>query len=266
MSGAGCITTNRARSYDSHSSEPPQRKRISETKPPPEVGHVVDVYLIRTGIRGFCSLLAQIVLGTQRPCARLLVFSFFALAIVGSNANGADGVTDVTLHTGVQLKEQIDLLPKKYPEVGVGFKYFADQKLYPNPQGLAELNFRAENKPELYTLFFIPMSGETPAAQAGQPSDVNIELAALDAKGIRVVLGTVSSDGKQFREVKNDRQVLPTGKVESSDYLKRFFKCTAEGCVGAAGCLFSGPAAIPCFCLSCGAVAGGCSLLEYFFP
>jgi hypothetical protein len=268
MSASGGATANYARSHGNPSNECSCGNQASQTKLAnlhAQVERLADVYFVRVGVCGIRALCTQIANDGRHLCGRLVALSILGFALVGSSANAAERLTDITLRTGIQLKEQIGQLSKKYPDIDVGLKYFADQKLSPESEGLTELDFRAGKKPEYYSLLFIPVSEESPTAQAGQPNNLHLELSAISPKGARVLLGTVSSDGKQV-EVRDEKQVV-AGKVEpSKDYLKRFFKCTAEGCIGAAGCLVSGPAAIPCFCLSCGAVIGGCSLFEYFFP
>jgi hypothetical protein len=229
-----------------------------------QVERLADMYRVRTSIRRLRSFSAQIRNSAQLLGGRPAVLSLLGLALLCSNANAGDRITDITVRTGVQLREQLDTLRKKIPQVETGLRYFADQKLYPNSEGLAQYSFRVEQRqPEYYSIFFIPVSAENPTAQAEQ--NVHLEVITLDSKGANVFLGTVSSEGKQV-EVKDEKQVVGDKVEPSKDYLKRFLKCTAGACVAAAGCLVSGPAAIPCFCLSCGAATAGCSLLEYFFP
>ncbi|MGB7097165.1 MAG: hypothetical protein WBD95_00140, partial [Xanthobacteraceae bacterium] len=176
------------------------------------MGRLADLYPIRAGVRDRRSLAAQIV----ALCGRLLALSIFGHMLVsGISARAADRFVDITLRTGIQLKEQLGQLAKKYPDVEVGLRYFEDQKLYPEYAGLTELGFRVENKTGYYSLFFIPVSARAPTTN--HPNNVHLELSAIGPKGGNVLLGTVSSEGKQL-EVKDEKQVI-AGKVEpSKDY------------------------------------------------
>lgn len=185
-----------------------------------------------------------------------LVSGVAFIAFASASISAAE-FTDITLRSGVQLKADLaNSLQDK--DVGAAVRFFTDQKLYPEEQGLTKFEFRSVDSFDRYSLFFIPIS----SAKDYQ----NLVLSAQGPKNHKVLLGTIEK-GKDGPVVTKERQVV-NGEVQVSknDLLKRIAKCIFTGCAGSAGCVLSGPAWFPCLCLSCGTVIAACGITEIFLP
>src|SRR5258708_8785340 len=133
--------------------------------------------------------------------------------------------------------------------------------MVPDYKGLSEIAFRVDNEPGFFSLFFIPFNDRD-----DKDGLKHIVLLAQSPKSTRVLLGQISTETKTS-EVKEEN-VAVEGKVQpGKGTLKNFFKCSVVGCVPAGlGCLYGGPAWLPCFCLWCGGALATCGLLEVFYP
>jgi hypothetical protein len=101
----------------------------------------------------------------------------------------AADVEDVTLRTGIQLKERFSQFSAEQ-NGGAAVGYFAAQKLYADFDGLVEFKFRSRKTQANYSLFFVPFAGG---------SSANLKHLALSADGPRVnrvLLGSVETGGK----------------------------------------------------------------------
>jgi hypothetical protein len=137
--------------------------------------------------------------------------------------------------------------------------FFANDNLKIDPDGLFEIKFRVDKAPDFDNLFFVPFYEKGNELK-------HVVVLAQTPKSSRVLLGTLAGDPKQ-PEVKEEKAAVE-GKIQSGQgQLKRFFKCTLVSCVGAgAGCMYGGPAWLPCFCLWCGGSAIGCAIVELLVP
>jgi hypothetical protein len=165
--------------------------------------------------------------------------------------------TNVSITTGPQLKQRFEEAVNQQ-DTATAVRYFADRKYSPDIDHLAEVSFQIEK--DNFDLFFIPFDQSAPDATA---ETVPLVLASRGPKGGKVLLGTISTKTKP--EVKEEN-VVQEGKIAPGQgQLKRLVGCTVIGCLAAAGCVVGGPAAIPCFCLTCGGTIIGCGLNELFF-
>jgi hypothetical protein len=216
------------------------------------------------GIRSIGSLFSEVVANSARPLGRSLTTGLVcAIALIGASApSSAADITDITFKTGFQLRE-LAIQSLEDPNVKAAWAYFeGDKKLKPDFEGLVEIKFRVDKSPDLYTLFFMPFY-EGPNSKSEQK---HLVLLAQAPKTSRVLLGDISTETKSPEVI--DERVAVEGKVqEGHGQLKSFFKCSVVGCVPAGlGCLYGGPAWLPCFCLWCGGAVVSCGLLELFFP
>lgn len=167
--------------------------------------------------------------------------------------------SDVTLRTGSQLKDRLLDTLEKDQNMKAAVAFFADDKLKVDTNGLVEITFRVDKAPDLDKMLFVPFDDKSDGPK-------HVVVLAQSPKNSRVMLATLSGDPK-LPEVK-DEKVAIDGKIQPGQgQLKSFFKCAFVSCVGAgAGCLYGGPAWLPCFCLWCGGSAVGCAIIELLLP
>ncbi len=216
------------------------------------------------GLRSIGSLFSEVVANSARAFGRPLAAGLvIGVALIGTSAPSiAADITDITFKTGFQLKERA-IQTLEDPNVKAAWGYFeSDKKLKPDFAGLVEIKFRVDNSPDLSTLFFMPFY-EGPNSKSELK---HLVLLAQTPKTSRVLLGEISTETKSPEVI--DERVAVEGKVqEGHGQVKSFFKCSVVGCVPAGlGCLYGGPAWLPCFCLWCGGAVVSCGLLEVFYP
>jgi hypothetical protein len=187
--------------------------------------------------------------------------SLLILLLVAIPRSYADEYSDITLRSGVQLKDQFVILTKENPNVRAALQYYAKEKFFPNAAEFTEYGFRSVKTKEYYRLFFIPV-----IAVAPQDNKKRFILSARGPKAENVFVATVSKEEKEPPVITDEKQVIDQKVEPGKGLLKRVFKCSVTGCAGAAGCILSGPGWLPCFCLSCGTVIAACSITELFFP
>ncbi len=238
LGGAG---VRDARSYGSFGDECPQKPRYGQARAAEscaQVEHVAHLSFIRAGMRGICSLSSQVVAACRRRSIKhqLVASLVGALTLIAlcRAVPAADVIADVTLRSGVQLK---DRLAKVDRNTVVAQQYFDDLKLRLDFNGLTEITFRVVDAKGYYSLFFMPFTEPTP--KEGQQ---HLVLEAEGPKGTRTFLGTISATAKEAPEV-TDEKIVVGGKVEPGHgQLKTFLKCSVAGCVPAGlGCLTGGP-------------------------
>jgi hypothetical protein len=204
---------------------------------------------------------AYALLLARRAFGRLVLPLFVSVAMLGASGASARSteITDVSIRSGVQLKERFFKLQGDL-NFKIALSYFADRKLYPNEDGLAEVAFHIKGESGNYSALFVPMA---------QPSDQpkNLILTAEGPHGINVVLGTVTVDPKDKSVQVLNEQIVVQGTVKVGDgMLKNIMTCTLGNCMPAGfGCLYGGELWTPCFCLWCGGGFIGCAIIHGIF-
>jgi hypothetical protein len=206
--------------------------------------------------RNLGPLSAQVIARVRLP---VLVIIALILGYGGLKA-GATEISDVSLRSGIQLKDRVGQAFKN-ANFGAAYQYFSEKDLSLNFEGIVEVRFRADHKPEFYDLLLVPFI--QPNRDAGT---TYLVVLAETPKSSRVLLGTISIEAKTI-EVKEE-SIVVDGKIQPGQgTLKNFLKCSAGGCATAGlGCLYGGPDWLPCFCLWCGGSLVACGLTELFFP
>jgi hypothetical protein len=217
-----------------------------------------------TGVRGSRAFPSPVVAskrGTRyRGMGLAGAVAFTALSNSPVHALDPKDFIDITFRTGSQLKERFEQRLADQ-NIWVATKHFEEQRLRPYYDGLAEFRFRTVDTKRYSTLFFIPFA--EPAAVTGPSGrQQHLLVSAEGPKGARVLLATISTEGKE-PEVKEESQVVE-GKIQpGQNHLRSWLKCSFVGCVpAAAGCMLGGPSWTPCFCLWCGGSALSCGVLE----
>jgi hypothetical protein len=223
-----------------------------------QVENVAYLFRLWSRVRSACSLPAQAVATFK---SRLAIFVFVALILnSGVLQAAATEISDVTLRSGIQLKDRVAQAFGN-ADFRAAHQYFSEKDLSFNFEGIVEVRFRADHKPEFYDLLLVPFS------QPKENTNVrHLVVLAETAKHSRVLLGTISTEAST-PEVKEENVVVD-GKVQPGrGNMKNFFKCSGTGCAPAGlGCLYGGPEWLPCFCLWCGGSVVACGLTELFFP
>ncbi len=257
---AGSISVYGARSHGGCDSSLTQKQREdqSATSHSTQVEDLAFLHPIWRGVWHARAFSRQ-VLGLISAAIFLALFN---LPIFAADFN----FTDITLRSGPQLKEQFSKLLADR-DVAAAVQYFAEDKLTPDLNGFTEFQFRAIDTSEYYSLYFIPVSAAVSSKTGPNDNPKHLVLAAKGPKSKKVLLGTVSPKGKEAPPVVTQEKEVIDGNVQAEHgLLTKIFKCSATGCAGAAGCVYSGPYWIPCTCLSCGSVVAICSLTELFLP
>ena len=232
----------------------------------PQLDSVAFLFRIRRDLRNVGAFLSQVVNRLKSWFSQLHLMEFiagvFAMVFFSGPISAAD-ISDITFRSGSQLKERFSELYRNNQDFATAVSYF---KRPADIGGLVEISFRVDKAPDLSNLFLVPFIDES----RGEPKPLGdlkrLVILAQTPKSARVLLGTISTEGTT-PEVKEEK-VAVEGKIEpGKGQLKAWFKCTAVGCVPAGfGCLYGGPAWVPCFFLWCGGALVTCGLTELLFP
>jgi hypothetical protein len=236
-------------------SGPPQKRQVFHTRVAglcTQVERIVDLFVIWLFKRNAHLLSSQLF----RPFSLSLVG---AVTLVACASAFAADFTDVTLSTGVQLKDRFSEITANR-DVQAASQFFDKLKLHPDFEGLVDVNFREANTPNKFSLFFIPFSGETPSPIT------NLILSAQGPRGGRVFLAAITAEKGEKPQVKYERMVVDRKVEPDAGQFRKFLACSVGACaIPAFGCLTGAPAWLPCFCAWCAGGIVACDLNALLF-
>jgi hypothetical protein len=202
---------------------------------------------------------------------RWSVIGIVSTVVIGAPCRQAAAAdfTDVTISTGVQLKERYFEIAKNQ-NVSGAFQFFnliASSAPLPKPsqisprfEDLSEVKFRIAGTPDRFDLFFIPVDISPPQKDVPANMFKPVIVFAEGPHGNKAFVGSIMQQNNRPPEVINEA-TISGGKPQASDQLRKFILCSTGQCLPAGlGCLRGGPLWAECFCLWCGGGMMGCAL------